>query len=481
MAKSGFLHRQVTRALFFMFSVIFFVPTGYTQKGLELGLDLAKFMDNKRQSYLEICYSLPEYTIKYLPNAHGIHTSQVVMNMLVFKDDSLWATKVWKVEKSLVAEKEERKLFVDMFRYFIDVPATYRVAIQARDLNQEGVIDSVEAAIECRAYSADQIELSSVQLASKIGRANDQTSKMFVKRNYEVVPNPNHVFGEGVPKLYFYFEAYNLLNNVPGETYSRMAFLKDSQGKVVEGLGAPTRAKKKARDMSVDFGMLDISGLPSGRYSFIYGIADTEGKPLSSNEEFVYVFNPSVSSSASVAQVYPGGYLADLEPLTPEEIDMEYQYLKHLITKKQEREFYASLDNPFAKKKFVSSVWQRGAAAAGLKISDYRDLYLTRVDEANERFRATGHKGWDTDQGRVHILYGAPTDIERVPSSASNRPYQVWTYDNLRGQGGVQFIFADRFGFRKYELIHSDLRGELQDPFWQRFVTMGSQQGIRRQ
>lgn len=478
MVKSSFLHRQIARALFLMFSVILFVPTGYTQKGLELSVDLAQFMDNKRQSYLEIYYSLPEHAIKYLPNPERINTSQIIMNMLVFRNDSLWTTKVWKIEKSFEEGNaaDSKNLIVDMFRYFVDVSATYRVSIQARDLNQESSIDSVTTTIECKAYATDRIGLSSVQLASKISRVNEATAKMFVKGKYEVVPNPNHVFGEGVPELYYYFEAYNLLNNLPGEKYCRLAFLKDSEGNVVEGLGKPTRVKKKVRDRSVEFGMIDISGLPSGRYSFVYGIADSEGKPLSSYEEMVYVFNPSVAPSLSAVEVYSAtGYLPALEPLSAGEVDKEYQYLKHLITQKEQRELYASSDNPIAKKKIVSLVWQANAGVAGFKISEYRDLYLTRVDEANERFKGIGREGWDTDQGRVYILYSAPTDIERIPSSASNKPYEIWTYDSLRGQGGVQFIFADRFGFRRYELIHADLRGELQDPFWQRYVLVGPQ------
>ncbi len=58
-------------------------------------------------------------------------------------------------------------------------------------------------------------------------------------------------------------------------------------------------------------------------------------------------------------------------------------------------------------------------------------------------------------------------------------PYQIWTYNHLLGQGGVIFVFADRFGFNRFELIHSTLREELQDPFWQRFIVVGPQDGVQ--
>ena len=53
-------------------------------------------------------------------------------------------------------------------------------------------------------------------------------------------------------------------------------------------------------------------------------------------------------------------------------------------------------------------------------------------------------------------------------------PYESWSYDNLKGQGGVVFVFADRSGFNNYEQIHSTLQGELYDAEWQRLITRGS-------
>jgi hypothetical protein len=151
------------------------------------------------------------------------------------------------------------------------VPASYRVKIQARDLNQENAIDSVEAVVECLPFSDAQVQVSDVQLASQIKRSDNTLSKVFAKKNYTVVPNPRQVYGEGVPNLYYYFESYNL-DNVTGSRYKRLAYLEDLEGNSLEVVGATSRTRKKVYDMGVEMGMIDISKVPTGQYSFVYFI-----------------------------------------------------------------------------------------------------------------------------------------------------------------------------------------------------------------
>lgn len=466
--------------------MVLLATVAQAQNSLELSLDVAQFQNSKRQAYLEIYYGLAEGTTEYVPNAEGKYSSQVVMDLMVYKGDSLWATKVWKFEKTLedTTQLDQNKQMVDMFRYFLDGPATYRVVIHARDLNREGDIDSVVTEIECKEFLSETVQLSDVQLASQIKKVSDSSSNVFYKRNYEVLPNPTLIYGESAPVLYYYFEAYNLLKNVPTEKYKCLTFLKDSNGNVVENLGSPFRTKRKVYDFSVEMGMINISKLPTGQYSFVYGITDAAGAELSRKEKRFFVYHPSVAV-ASAGQVGIGmgsrvAILGELQTMTEEELDEEFKRMQYL-TEKEDREFYKNLTNPEAKRQFISSLWLSKTSDEGLTGGDYRQLYLSRVREANARYRATGKEGWKTEQGRVFILYGQPSNIERFPSTPSNKPYQIWTYDNLRGQGGVIFIFADRFGFNRYELIHSTLRTELQDPFWQRYVLIGPQQGVRPQ
>jgi GWxTD domain-containing protein len=473
----------------FMIFVIFFcivvpgVPAARTQNNLQVDLDLAQFQDAKHQSYLEICYALGGLSDAYVPNSRGGLTCKLVMDLHVYKDDSLWASKVWKVENSLAdtTELEVNNQILDMFRYYVEDSGKFRVAIYVKDINHETVQDSTVKEIAIRKFS-ENLEVSDAQVASKIARSGPESAETFVKNNYEILPNPTLVFGENAPTLYYYFEIYNLQNNVPGTKYKSLAYLRDSNGAVVEGLGSLFRTKKKVYDTGVEMGVINVASMATGPYFLVFGVADSADARVVKSEKKIYVYNPAVAVNVAAQATTPARArsqsFGDLDKMASTELDMEYEMLSYLTTK-EERNFYKNITNPDAKRQIIYKTWEAQPGEEGVKGMQYRSLYLLRAQEANERFKETGKQGWHTDRGRVLILYGPPSDIERFPSTGANKPYQIWRYDNLRSQGAVEFVFADRYGFNKFELVHSNLRGELQDPFWQRYVLVGPQESIR--
>jgi len=74
-----------------------------------------------------------------------------------------------------------------------------------------------------------------------------------------------------------------------------------------------------------------------------------------------------------------------------------------------------------------------------------------------------------SDRGRIFIIYGEPSEIERYPNQVDTKPYEIWYYNEL--EGGVVFVFGDLTGFSDYTLLHSTLRGELRDDNWLRRIT----------
>jgi GWxTD domain-containing protein len=150
------------------------------------------------------------------------------------------------------------------------------------------------------------------------------------------------------------------------------------------------------------------------------------------------------------------------------ELDDEFTRMRHIVVR-DEKKTYQSLTNAEAKRRFILSLWETHKPAEYPNGLDYRRLYLARAREADARFTTVLRPGWNSDQGRVYILYGVPSNIEREPSNPTLKPHEIWRYDEI--QGGVIFVFADRTGFRNYELIHSSHRNELQNPDWQRLIT----------
>jgi GWxTD domain-containing protein len=104
-----------------------------------------------------------------------------------------------------------------------------------------------------------------------------------------------------------------------------------------------------------------------------------------------------------------------------------------------------------------SAYWKRKDPSPGTERNELMEEYYSRVAYANKYF---GHYtlGWKTDMGMVHIIFGAPSNIERHPFEIDSKPYEVWTYYELNRQ----FVFVDATGFGDYRL---------QTPIWDVYQT----------
>jgi GWxTD domain-containing protein len=261
---------------------------------------------------------------------------------------------------------------------------------------------------------------------------------------------------------------------VPGRKYKTLCRIYNSENEAIENLGSAFRTKIKRFDASVEAGMINIANLPSGKYRLIYGIADSAETVLASREKTFFVYNPSAAGEQSVnAAALPKIAAGPLHDLDEKALDEEFARMFFLTTP-NDRKFYKNLANVQAKREYIASLWQANCPDEIQSGLAYRQLYLLRAEDTEKRFRSPSRPGWKTDRGRVFILYGAPSHIDRTPSSTTTLPYETWTFDNLKGQGGVVFIFADRLGFGNYEQVHSTLQGELQDPNWQQLITRSS-------
>jgi GWxTD domain-containing protein len=75
--------------------------------------------------------------------------------------------------------------------------------------------------------------------------------------------------------------------------------------------------------------------------------------------------------------------------------------------------------------------------------------FFKRVRFANSQFSGQTVAGWRTDQGRIYIRYGAPDQVEERAATFYDPPIVIWHYYNMNRR----FVFADREGFGRYELI----------------------------
>jgi GWxTD domain-containing protein len=93
--------------------------------------------------------------------------------------------------------------------------------------------------------------------------------------------------------------------------------------------------------------------------------------------------------------------------------------------------------------------WQRRDPSPDTPRNEALLDFFKRVRFANTHFSGQTVAGWRTDQGRIYIRYGAPDQVEERAATFYDPPLVIWHYYGLNRR----FVFADREGFGRYELV----------------------------
>lgn len=84
---------------------------------------------------------------------------------------------------------------------------------------------------------------------------------------------------------------------------------------------------------------------------------------------------------------------------------------------------------------FIERFWTRRDPTPETLANEYRQLFWERVKEANSLFLDSPRPGWMTDRGKIHVLYGAPTEIQDDPNAhtegldGASRGLIRWIYE----------------------------------------------------
>ena len=134
------------------------------------------------------------------------------------------------------------------------------------------------------------------------------------------------------------------------------------------------------------------------------------------------------------------------------------------IATDQEKYILQNLDTDQELNLFLQDFWIKRDPSPGTTINEFRDDYLERFRTANFSLG-----GWQSDRGRVFIIYGIPEDI--VISS----DIEIWVYnkkekipfvDNSKSlyseieSGKIKFYFYDYIGVGVMQQVYSSEFGE---------------------
>ncbi|NUO79735.1 GWxTD domain-containing protein [candidate division KSB1 bacterium] len=435
------------------------------QAQMNAALDLAAFRYEQAQIYLEAYYAVPLSNLKFVATPSGALHAQALIRFSVFKDDSLWKDDAWKMEKTVaaMADVQSGQAMVDLVRHVL-APGKYRFVLQVEDVHAPGAAQTLQQELTLTPFSIDALGLSQIELAGAIKNIPADTNNRFYKNGMEVVPKPDAMFGKEAPLLYYYVEAYNLAQTFAGGVYYTQCQILDANQQPAPQVKPRVQAKKTLA-ASVEVGMLNVSTLPSGVFNLRFDLLDSNRTVRQSTSKRFYVYDPEhVPPAQPVVKLDLAQLRLEYNTMSEGELDEQFACAKYFADK-EENKAYKSLNTPEAKRQFLAEFWRRRDPSPNTVTNEFKLEHQRRVAYANEHLQNYTRAGWKTDRGRVYIVFGPPSDVERFPNNPLSYAYEIWHYDQI--EGGVIFVFVQLQGMGEYVQVHSTKRGEPQNKEWE--------------
>ncbi len=429
-------------ALIFLLFFLVKIPTAPGKNGALLSFYVSQFRFNSDSTLVELNYGL-------LPESEQ-KSKIFVLELDVTQRDSTVLQNLWKVRPPQPNPKNQ--MLVDVIRFLLP-PGRYNLKLLTKAVGAGAQMDSAFVrGVTIRRFPATQTGLSDPVLARKIEPA--QGSGRFVKNGFRVVPNPLGIFDTLNPTLYYYVEVYNL-----PQTGSKFYFLKrevtTANGASVPAFPAYEKKKRiRGRD-DLEVGLLPVSNLKTGRYRLRFSVLDSSKNELAKSQVDFVVHNPQLP-----AQGRPQMEKSLIARLSPQKVDLFVGATRYFLPQ-EEQKIVSGLSDETAKRRFLFQFWNGKGGKSGLRI--FR-AFVQRVEYANANFSESKQAGWQTDRGRIFILYGKPSEIQYYANLPGFREFQAWSYENI--EHGVVFIFGVTGSFGNFKLLHSTKTGEIHNEAW---------------
>ena len=268
-------------------------------------------------------------------------------------------------------------------------------------------------------------------------------------------------------KLGYYWELY------PAQAESVTVGVRVLKATGESVIAAPPQRIAVAAGGGVTQGLVDLAGLPAGRYLL-------EVKTLGGDSALTRTapFGMTGFETVATAQALASSGEDLFSRLSEPQLDTLYMPLVYLMTS-EEQGIFSTLSVE-GKRTWLRQFWAKRDPTPGTARNEEREGFYQRIAEANRRYREGGSSavpGWRTDRGRIFIKYGPPDEVLDRHQSASSPPYEVWKYTRVRA---LKYVFLDLTRFGNYALIYTDDRREPSRPNWEELLGPEAVQDVER-
>ncbi len=420
-----------------------------------------KMLNQNEVSYTQLYFFSERNQFTFQPkDTFFIAAFKVHVQFTEIQTDKMILEKEWtmNLDDHITAADTANAVPVIFENSFAVKPGKYKMQVQITDLNDQKRQGTYSTDLEVSDYASNQLTLSQIELATQVLKGGN-SDDMFVKNGYTIYPNPSGFYGSNLPRLTIYAEVYNMEfeQGAATNTYNVDFVLTDEAGSVVKEY--PSKTFNKAGQSAIIIHSMNIISVQSGRYILMLRVTDNANKKVAVSKKLFVIYREGESIYETQADE---SFFKDLDAKGA----IRAGNIIGVIGKKDDMKIYSQLELE-GKKKFLDRFWKERDPSPGTKTNEVLMDYYRRYEEANLKFSTPNMEGWKTDMGRVYMVYGAPAQIEKHEFESDKKPYQIWFYFQLKDQPAqTLFVFADVTDSGIQQLLHSNARGEINDPRW---------------
>ncbi len=450
--------KSISFLLAFLFSIEAFA--------LEFFFSHSQFMTPDKQHYVETYVSVPIASLTIRDGEDNKRSAAVDITITFSKDGEVVKFDKYRLNSPELTDTSSLNFnLLDVKRFPLDV-GDYELEVSYADTNEAEAYGKFTENLHIADFR-EGVVLSEVTLLESM--KTSQEENQFSKNGLELIPYVFPYYDEAFSTLRFYFETYNT------------DFLKDSVHLVTyyvsksgreQAIGQKKGFKKqKGQSINMILGEFDVSDLNSGNYDLVIEVRDTDNELIAQSMKF---FQLNIKKEAA----------SSLEELEKQEVDLNRSFLAGLDAEKalyyckalepiaaddRQAQFIRNLTNKpneEVQKRYLYNFWTATAPQDPEK--GFLD-YMKVVDHVEEAYSTSIKHGFETDRGWTYLKYGRPNQVQAYANfDPGALPYEIWQYYVIQnGQTNVQFVFySPQYSTNDYELLHSDARGEINDPRW---------------
>lgn len=433
-------------------------------KKLKAMLSYATFHSPDNGPYIETYLSVMGNSVSFAKMSNGKYQGAIQVSILFKQNNEIkFADKYNLLSQEVEDTNQINFNFLDQQR--ITLPNgeyTFELTISDKHSADKPFNSSQQVVIS---YPDDKVSISGVQLLESYKKT--ETNSSISKNGFDLVPFVNNFYPVSNNSLKFYAEIYNTKKVMQGNGFLVSYYVEDYETKLTLEK-YKMFSKQQPRDVNVVLSEFNISDLPSGNYNLVVEVRNNKNDLMAMQQTFF-----QRSGNAVAEEIADDLITADITNTFVENLT---DSVKLMETIRSFRPIASNSENNFEdyqlKKADVKSMQHYVYRFWKIRNAENPEgafkTYMADVEVVNTLYKTPIQRGYETDRGRVYLQYGAPNDIVKQDREPSTYPYEIWHFYKIKNQSNKKFIFYNTdLVTNDYQLLHSDMPGEVYEPQWQ--------------